>query len=113
MRDLPYWKDMLNPKNIDVMHTENNIFQNVFNTVMNVKGKTKDNTNARLDLHVHCNRPTLELQNLNNEKVLKPKMQYTLNMKQIRAICEWIQGFKFPDGYASNWGRTLICKPVH
>lgn len=107
MWDLPYWKDLLNPNNIDVMHTESNIFQNVFNTVMDVKGKTKDNANARLDLHVHCSRPTLELQNLNNEKVLKPKAQYTLNMNQKRAICEWIQGLKFPDGYASNLGSCV------
>ncbi|KAK2370919.1 hypothetical protein QL285_083923 [Trifolium repens] len=37
--DLPYWKDNLLRHNLDVMHVEKNVFENIFNTVMNVKGK--------------------------------------------------------------------------
>ena len=47
--DLPYWKSNLIRHNIDVMHTEKNFFDNIFNTVMDVQGKTKDNMKARLD----------------------------------------------------------------
>ena len=32
------------------MHIEKNVFENIFNTVMDVKGKTKDNINARMDI---------------------------------------------------------------
>jgi hypothetical protein len=32
------------------MHIEKNMFENIFNTVMDVKGKTKDNIKARLDV---------------------------------------------------------------
>lgn len=105
--DLPYWKDLLNPHNIDVMHTESNVFQNVFNTVMDIKGKTKDNVNARMDIRVHCNRPTLELEEMGNEKLLKPKAQYTLNTDQKQNVCKWVQGLKLPDGYASNLGSCV------
>jgi len=48
--DLPYWKDNLLRHNLDVMHIEKNFFDNVFNTVMDVKVKTKDNEKARLDV---------------------------------------------------------------
>ena len=44
--DLPYWKDNLLRHNLDVMHIEKNYFDNIFNTVMDVKGKTKDNEKA-------------------------------------------------------------------
>lgn len=64
------------------MHTESNIFQNVFNTVMDIKGKTKDNENARMDIALYCARSTLESEVLGNGKVVKPKAQYTLNMDQ-------------------------------
>jgi predicted amino acid-binding ACT domain protein len=44
------------PHNIDIMHIDKNVFDNVFNTVMDVKGKTKDNIKARRDLEVYCHR---------------------------------------------------------
>ena len=45
--ELPYWKIILLCHNLDVMHMEKNMFENIFNTVMDVKGKTKDNIKAR------------------------------------------------------------------
>ena len=50
--ELPYWKTNLLRHNLDVMHIEKNVFENIFNTVMDVKGKTKDNIKARLDIAV-------------------------------------------------------------
>jgi len=44
--DLPYQKDNMLRHNLDVMHIEKNFFDNIFNTVMDVKGKTKDNDKA-------------------------------------------------------------------
>jgi hypothetical protein len=45
-----YWKTNFLRHNLDVMHIEKNVFENIFNTVMDVKGKTKDNINDRLDI---------------------------------------------------------------
>jgi hypothetical protein len=59
--DLPYWKDNLLRHNLDVMHIEKNFFDNVFNSVMNVAGKTKDNEKARKDLALLCVRGDLEM----------------------------------------------------
>nr|GEV51686.1 hypothetical protein [Tanacetum cinerariifolium] len=45
--DLPYWKTNLIRHNLDVMHVEKNVFDKIFNTVMDDKDKTKDNVKAR------------------------------------------------------------------
>lgn len=45
--DLPYWKDNLLWHTLDVMHIEKNFVDNVFNTMMDVQGKIKDNEKAR------------------------------------------------------------------
>ena len=86
------------------MHIENNVFENVFNTAMQVEGKTKDNENAREDLKVLCRRPELE----KNEATRKfPKACYTLDKLSKQMLCEWVKNLKFPDGHASNMARCV------
>jgi hypothetical protein len=103
--DLPYWKDNLLRHNLDVMHIEKNFFDNVFNTVMNVKNKTKDNDKARMDLAIICQRSDLELVEHDNGKTIKPKANYCFSSNEAKKICEWIKELKMPDGYASNLAR--------
>ncbi|KAL0363997.1 UNVERIFIED_CONTAM: hypothetical protein Sangu_0497300 [Sesamum angustifolium] len=103
--DLPYWSTLLIQHNLDVMHTEKNVFDNIFNTVMNIKKKTKDNVNARRDLKIICNHPELEFDERTPN--IMPKVVYTLGKEQKRRVCEWIRGLKFPDGYASNLTRWV------
>ncbi|WMV51044.1 hypothetical protein MTR67_044429 [Solanum verrucosum] len=59
--ELPYWKDNLLQHNLDVMHIEKNYFDNLFNTMMDVKGKAKDNPKARMDIKEYCRRKELLL----------------------------------------------------
>jgi len=47
---LPYWKDNLLRHNLDVMHIEKNVMDNILGTILDIKGKAKDNLAARLDL---------------------------------------------------------------
>ncbi|XP_073219440.1 uncharacterized protein [Cicer arietinum] len=103
--DLPYWKDNLLRHNLDVMHIEKNFFDNVFNAVMNVKNKTKDNEKARMDLAIICQRSDLELVPHNNGKMTKPKENYCLTSNEAKNVCKWIKELKMPDGYASNLAR--------
>jgi hypothetical protein len=103
--DLPYWKDNLLRHNLDVMHIEKNFFDNIFNTVMNVKGKTKDNEKARKDLSRYCCRRDLEMQALPNGKIGKPKASYTLTKSDAKLVCKWLKELRMPDGYASNLAR--------
>jgi len=80
--NFPYWKTNLLRHNCDVMHIEKNFFDNVLNTMMDVKGKTKDDAKARLDMETLCNCKKLHLQCLHNSKVVKPKAIFNMNMEQ-------------------------------
>jgi len=40
--------------NLDAMHIEKNVFEQIVNTIMNVEGKSKDDINSRKDLAIHC-----------------------------------------------------------
>ncbi|XP_048627981.1 uncharacterized protein LOC106359087 [Brassica napus] len=59
--ELPYWKDHLLRHNLDMMHIEKNVFENIMNTLLDVKGKSKDNLKSRLDLPELCARPELHV----------------------------------------------------
>ncbi|RDX96520.1 hypothetical protein CR513_20813, partial [Mucuna pruriens] len=81
------------------MHVEKNVFDNIFNTIMDKKGKTKDNENVREDMKMICKRRTLKLK-AENDKYKKPKATYI-------TVCEWIKQLKFSDGYVSNIARCI------
>jgi len=74
--ELPYWKTNLLCHNLDVMHIEKNA-ENIFNTVMDVKGKIKDNIKARLDVALFCNRKNMELV-CDGSRVAKPRASFVL-----------------------------------
>ncbi|OMO99515.1 Transposon, En/Spm-like protein [Corchorus capsularis] len=59
--DLPYWKTNMIRHNLDAMHIEKNVFDNVIATVMDVPGKSKDNLNARKDVRLYCDRPEIAI----------------------------------------------------
>ncbi len=103
--DLPYWKHNLLRHNLDVMHVEKNVFENIFNTVMNVKGKTKDNDKARKDIGLYCKRNDLLLVETLNGRFLKPRANYTLSPDKAKSVCRWVKEVKMPDGYSSNLAR--------
>ncbi|XXG46959.1 hypothetical protein AAC387_Pa02g1683 [Persea americana] len=46
---LPYWEHLLIRHNLDVMHIEKNICDNIVGTLLNIEGKTKDSLKAHLD----------------------------------------------------------------
>jgi len=107
--DLPYWKDNLLRHNRDVMHIEF-FFDNIFNTVMNVSGKTKDNDKTRRDIASYCRRRELELKSQANGKFLKPKANYSLTKDESKIVCRWIKELRMPDGYSSNLARCADTK---
>jgi hypothetical protein len=58
---LPYYDDMLLPHNIDVMHTEKNVAETLWATIMDIPDKSKDNVKARVDLAALCDIPNQEM----------------------------------------------------
>ncbi|XP_074356714.1 uncharacterized protein LOC141696477 [Apium graveolens] len=102
--DLSYWRTLSIRHNLDVMHVEKNVFENIFNTIMAIEGKTKDNSKARDDIAMICRRPELAIDELTRKY---PKACYSLDKKQKQKVCEWLKDLKFPDGYVSNMGRCI------
>ncbi|KAK4384553.1 hypothetical protein Sango_3049600 [Sesamum angolense] len=103
--DLPYLTTHLIRHNLDVMHIDKNVFDNIFNTIMGIKGKSKDNLNARKDLAIICNRPELQVDE--RRPTVMPKVVYTLTKDQKRKVCEWVKCLRFPDGYTSNLSKCV------
>jgi len=106
--NLPYFDDLLLPHNIDVMHTEKNIAEAIFGTIMDIPDKTKDNVKARVDQARLCNRPKLDMAPPGGGKSWrKPKVDFVLTRAQRREVLEWFQTLMFPDGYATNLKREV------
>jgi hypothetical protein len=103
--ELPYWKTNLLRHNLDVMHIEKNVFENIFNTVMDVKGKTKDNIKARLDIPLFCNHKNMELV-CDESQVAKSRDSFLLEKNQL-LVYKWLKSLRFPDGHASNISRLV------
>jgi predicted XRE-type DNA-binding protein len=62
------------------MYIEKNVFENIFNTIMDVKEKTKDNINARMNISLFCHCKNMEL--IYDELwVAKSKVSFILRKK--------------------------------
>jgi len=104
---LPYYDDLLLPHNIDVMHTEKNVAEALWGTLMDTE-KSKDNVKARVDLATLCDRPKQEMKPPRGGKTWsKPKADFVLTRPQRRQVLEWMQTLMFPDGYAVNLRRGV------
>ena len=108
--EFPYWSTNLIRHNLDIMHIEKNVFDNIFYTVMDVKGKTKDNPKAWADMKNIYKHPLLKLVDVSPENCLKSKASYTLTRQQLKDVCEWCKNLKFLDGYVSNLAHCVNVK---
>jgi len=104
--ELPYWKTNMLCHNLDVMHIEKNMFENIFNTVMDVKGKTKDNIKARLDIALYCNRKNMELV-YDESRVAKLRASFMLEKNTQLLLYKWLKSLRFLDGHVSNISRLV------
>ena len=86
------------------------MFDNIFNSVIYVKGKTKDIGKAQMDLHEYYKKAKLKLLDMCNGKMIKLKAQYIFNLdlkRKKKAICEWVSNLKHLDTYVSNLSRCI------
>ncbi|WVZ83970.1 hypothetical protein U9M48_031056 [Paspalum notatum var. saurae] len=104
--DLPYWSQLKLRHNLDVMHIEKNICENLLWTFLRVEGKTKDTISARIDLENLGIRKELHLVQ-NGDSYVRPHACYTMTNDQRAAFCKFLRDVKFPDGYAANLTRCV------
>jgi hypothetical protein len=89
------------------MHTENNVAEALWATIMDIPDKSKDNVKARMDLAALCDRPNQEMTALSSGKTWRrPKANFVLSRAQRKEVLQWIKMLMFPDGFAANlsWG---------
>ena len=98
---LPYWETLLVRHNLDAMHVEKNVFDNIVNTLLDVDNKSKDSVNARLDLKEMNIRSNLHA-DLTGPKPVIPKAVYYMPPNKRKIFCKLIGEARFPDGHASN-----------
>ncbi|XP_016185353.1 uncharacterized protein LOC107626983 [Arachis ipaensis] len=101
--DLPYWKDHMLRHNLDVMHIEKNICDNVVFTILNDSVKSKDNLKARKDLQSMGIRPEL----WPDKGGKYPSAMFTMSNPQKDVFLKTLQNVVFPDGYSSNIARCV------
>jgi hypothetical protein len=71
---LPYYDDLLLPHNIDVMHTEKNVADALWATIIDIHAKSKDNVKARVDLALLCDRSNQEMKSPSSGKTWRRSM---------------------------------------
>jgi hypothetical protein len=104
--ELPYWEKMLVRHNLDVMHIEKNICDNILGTLLCMEGKSKDSEKARLDMeHLGIRKDQHVM--LRNGKYTSPSALYTLGKYEMTWLCQFLEGMKMSDGYASNIKRSV------
>ncbi|XP_030946005.1 uncharacterized protein LOC115970519 [Quercus lobata] len=107
---LPYWKDHKLRHNLDVMHIEKNVMDNILGTLLNVKDWTKDNYKARLDLAEMGIRRELHLQRKDHDKYMIPPACFHMTALEKDGFLQVLRDVKVPDGYASNISRRVNLK---
>ena len=103
---LPYWEYNLLRHNLDVMHIEKNVCDNVIYTILNEQGKTKDHLNARKDLQDMNIR--MDLWPDENGKYLPA--YFTMSNAQKDQFLRTLKNVILPDGYSSNISRCVDLK---
>jgi hypothetical protein len=107
---LPYWKDNELRHNFDVMQIEKNVVDNIIGTLLDIKGKKKDNHEARQDLRKLGLRPGLHLFTADNNKTYLPAADFTMTKTEKYGFLKVINDVKVPDGYASNVSHCVKLK---
>ncbi|XP_042437085.1 uncharacterized protein LOC122023056 [Zingiber officinale] len=106
--ELSYWKHNSLRHNLDVMHIEKNIFDNIIGTLLDIPGKTKDHEKARFDLQDMGIRKKLHPKETNEGKnIMFSKACFSMTPNEKTIFCGVLKKAKIPDGCASNISRCV------
>ena len=99
MFDLSYWSTLKLRQNPDVTHIEKNVCDNIFETLLGIKGKTKDTLKALMDLKDLSYRHELHL-DIDGKTKLHASYKFTKD--EYQGFYDNIRYVKLSDGLASN-----------
>lgn len=92
------------------MHTEKNVAESLFRTILNIPDQTKDNVNARANQQKICDRPRLNMKppTGGRRNWFKPDADFVLKKPEKMEVLKWLKHIvKFTDGYASNISKGV------
>ena len=108
---LPYWKHLLIRHNLDLMHIEKNVCDNIVGTLIGQEGKSKDNYNSRLDLVSMGIRSILHPKTRPNSSTkYLPQASYQMSVAEKNAFLRILKEMRTPDEYSSNISRCVQLK---
>jgi len=105
--ELPYWSQNKLRHNLDVMHIEKNICDNIIGTLLDIQGKTKDHVNARYDLQDMGIRKNLHPKEIDEGRVQFARSCFSMNAHEKSIFCGVLKAAKLPDGIASNISKCV------
>ncbi|KAG8364929.1 hypothetical protein BUALT_Bualt18G0049800 [Buddleja alternifolia] len=106
---LSYWRTLKLRHNLDVMHIEKNVCDNILGTLLDIDGKTKDNIRARFDLQLLGIRHELHPKLVGNSYLVPPAC-YTLSTAEKRKVCSFLASVKYPDDYVASLSKRVDTK---
>ena len=102
----PYWKTFILRHNLDVMHIEKNICDNIVGTLLNINGKSKNNFNSCLNLLVMGIKDQLHPIQRRNKVILFAAC-YSLTSNKKNELCKFFKEVKGLGGYDFNISRCV------
>ena len=108
--ELPYWEFNILCHNLNVIHIEKNVCENLIGTILNVDRKNKDNLKSRLDLVDMGIHPTLHPKTLPNGKSQMTLACFSMSKQEKDVFLKVLKDVKVPDAYASNISRYVNIK---
>ena len=103
--ELDYWFELELKHNLDVMHVEKIFCDNLLGTFL-MNEKSKDTTNARVDLKNWGIREELHLKE-DGTKLIKPHPMYSFTPNDRQFFCQFVKGVRLPDGFSSNFSKKV------
>ncbi|XP_074301486.1 uncharacterized protein LOC141632881 [Silene latifolia] len=96
--ELPYWEHNPLRHNLDVMHIEKNVCDNILGTLLDMD-KSRDDVNARKGLQELGIKEHLWLQYRPNREPYMPRASYTMSNEEKERFLKVLQNIRAPDGY--------------
>ena len=93
--DLPYWSNLHVRYCIDIIHVDKNVYDSLIDTLLNIKGKTKDGLKSHQDLVGMGIQEQLHPISQGWQTYLPPAC-HRMSTKEKRSFCQCLRSLKVP-----------------
>ncbi|KAL4575590.1 hypothetical protein LXL04_022438 [Taraxacum kok-saghyz] len=108
---LPYWEHLLLRHNLDVMHIEKNVCDNIVKTLLGQGKKNKDNYQTSLDLKKMGIRKDLHVRKRpGSDTTFMPRVSYQMTGDEKGVFLRNLKLIRPPDEFSSNISRCVQLK---